>query len=283
MARSRPMKHLGLAVTLAACTAFAADTQKQFRYTAAPGATLNVVGDSGSIAVHPSSGRQVVIVATLHSDKTEVDSSQKGNRIEVQTRFAGKPEASDAKVDYDIQVPADIMLSIRADEGPVRIEKLRGEVTVEADDGDIGISDCSGARIHVRSVKGPVTLSRLSNATVDVTNVGGDVHLDSVSGRKVTINTTKGNIRYAGDFGGGGDYLLNTHSGAIDVALPASASVDMTAHSINGSVEQDFPFQPKPAAGSQATPGRSFAGTSNSGASSVQLRSFSGKIRVKKQ
>jgi hypothetical protein len=29
--------------------------------------------------------------------------------------------------------------------------------------------------------------------------------------------------------------------------------------------------------------GRSFAGTSNSGSSSVELQSFSGKIRVKKQ
>ena len=31
------------------------------------------------------------------------------------------------------------------------------------------------------------------------------------------------------------------------------------------------------------TSGRAFAGTSNSGASSVQLRSYSGTIRVKKQ
>lgn len=283
MARSRPMKHLGLAVTLAACTAFAADTQKQFRYTAAPGATLNVVGDSGSITVRPSGGRQVVIVATLHSDKSEVDSTQKGNRIEVQTRFAGKAEGSDAKVDYDIQVPADIMLSVRSDEGPIRIEKLRGDVMVESDDSEIVVNDCNGAHVHVRSVKGPVTLAKLSNATVEVTSIGGDVHLESVSGRKVTVNTTKGNILYTGDFGGGGDYLLNTHSGAIDVALPPSASVDLTAGSINGSVEQDFPFQPKQVANAHATPGRSFAGTSNSGASSVQLRTFSGKIRVKKQ
>jgi hypothetical protein len=59
--------------------------------------------------------------------------------------------------------------------------------------------------------------------------------------------------------------------------------VDLTARSITGSVENDFPLQAKRHPSFAITQGRSFAGTSNSGASSVQLRSMSGKIRVKKQ
>jgi DUF4097 and DUF4098 domain-containing protein YvlB len=212
-----------------------------------------------------------------------VDSSQKGNRIEVQSRLTGKTEGNEAKIDYDIQVPADIMLSVRSDEGPIHVEKLRSDMTLEADEGEIVLNDCNNAHVHVRSVKGPVTITNLSNGHVEVTSVGGDVQLNAVSGPKVSVNTTKGNIRYTGDFAGGGDYLLNTHSGGIDVSLPPSASVELTARSINGSVEQDFPMEQKPLANSQAASGRSFAGTSNSGASSVQLRSFSGKIRVKKQ
>ena len=86
-----------------------------------------------------------------------------------------------------------------------------------------------------------------------------------------------------GDFGEGGDYMLVNHSGDIDVVLPAFASVDLTARSITGSVENDFPLQQKPHSSFVPSPGRAFAGTSNTGASSVQLRSFSGKIRVKKR
>jgi DUF4097 and DUF4098 domain-containing protein YvlB len=186
-------------------------------------------------------------------------------------------------VDYDVQVPADIMLSVRSDDGPVRIERLHGDMTLEGDEAAVTLIDCSNAHVHVRTVKGPITLTRLANGHVEVTSVGGDVQLDSVSGPKVTVNTTKGTIRYTGDFAGAGDYLLNTHSGNIEVMLPTSASVELSARSITGSVEQDFPMQPAASASHSAASGRSFVGTSNTGASSVQLHSFSGKIRVKKQ
>jgi hypothetical protein len=67
------------------------------------------------------------------------------------------------------------------------------------------------------------------------------------------------------------------------VTFPETASVDLTARSINGSVENDFPFQNKSPMTFSPTQGRSFSGTSNSGSSSVDLESFGGKIRVKKQ
>jgi hypothetical protein len=52
---------------------------------------------------------------------------------------------------------------------------------------------------------------------------------------------------------------------------------------VKGAVENDFPFQKNIHPSFQLSEGRAFAGTSNSGASSVELRTFSGKIRVKKQ
>jgi hypothetical protein len=65
--------------------------------------------------------------------------------------------------------------------------------------------------------------------------------------------------------------------------LPASASVDLSAHSRTGSVENEFPLEAKSHQVNPPVQGRSFAGTSNSGSSSVELQSISGKIRVKKQ
>ncbi len=277
------VKQVGLVVALSACTAFAADVKKQFRYNAGPGATLNVVNMYGPVTVHPSAGRQVVVDATLHSDKVEVDSAQQGNRIEVQSHILGTPNANDARVDYDIQAPADMLLSIRADDGPIHIDRLRSDMSLEGDESEIAVQDCSNARLRIRTVKGPVTLTNISNGYVDVISVSGNVQMNSVTGRKVTASSTKGNIRYAGDFAGGGDYIFNNHSGDIEVLLPTSASVDLSARSVTGSVENDFPLQEKQHTAFRVSPGRSFAGTSNSGASSVQLRSFSGRIRVKKQ
>ncbi len=283
MSAGSRIKKLGLAVTLVACTTFAADTQKEFRYNVGNGATLNVVNEFGTVTVRPSSSRQVVIGATAHSGKVEIDSSQTFNRIEARSHVLGNPSEDEATVDYDIQVPPDVLLTVHNAGGPIRVDKVRGDMTLEGDTSPITVQDSSNAHMHIRTVAGPVTLSNISNGHVEVTSVSGDVLMTSVSGPKVAVNTTKGNILYTGDVAGGGNYSFNTHSGDIDVALPPSASVDLSARSVTGSVQQDFPLRQKTHLAFQPNPGRAFAGTSNKGASSVQLRSFSGKIRVKKQ
>lgn len=107
--------------------------------------------------------------------------------------------------------------------------------------------------------------------------------MENADGRMVTVNTTDAKITYDGDFGDSGDYTFANHSGDIDVTLPASASVDITATSEKGGVSNDFPFHALAHTAIPLTQGRSFAGTANAGSSSVRLRSFSGKIHVKKK
>ena len=271
------------AVALLSSAAFAAGKRQEFRYTVSPGAVVNISNQFGPVEVKGAAGRQVVIVATTHSEKVDVDSSQSGNRIQARTRFVQSAEGPDAQVEYQVAVPQDASVTVRAPSGPISVDNLRGDLTLEGDAAQVNIRDISNGHVHVHTISGPVTVNNL-NGDLEVTTLSGNVQLEAVSGRKVTVNTAKGAIRYKGDFGAGGDYVLVNHSGDIDVSLPASASVDLSARSITGSVENDFPLQQKghPAFAPTAQ-GRSFAGTSNSGASSVQLRSFSGKIRVKKQ
>ncbi len=271
-----------VAVGLLAIAAIAADNRREFRYTVGQGASVTVTNESGPVEVRGSAGRQVVIVATTHSDKVEVDCNQKGNRIQATTHFLQRGVGPD-RVDYQILVPPDTSVIVRAPSGPITAEKMRGDLTLEGDAAAIDVRDVSSAHVHVRTISGAVSLGNISNGHVEVTSLSGSVQLDAVSGPKVSVNTAKGSIRYHGNFGEGGDYMLVNHSGNIDVTLPASASVDLTARSIAGSVENDFPLKQQQHPTSPITSGHSFAGTSNSGASTVQLRSFSGKIRVKKQ
>jgi hypothetical protein len=98
----------------------------------------------------------------------------------------------------------------------------------------------------------------------------------------VQVNSTSGKIRYDGDFGNGGEYYLASHTGEIEASAPNDASIDVTARSVRGKVENDFSLEPK------HTPfviraGSAFAGTMNKAASSVRLFSFSGKIHLKKR
>ena len=264
-------------------SAIAADTHKEFKYTVGPNATVSIVNEYGGISLKPSSGHQVLISATSHSDKVEVDSSQNGNRIEARTHFLQKASDQDGRIDYEVQVPADANVLIRSVNGPLRAENLKSDLTVRGDTASVDIRNIAGAHVHVQTVSGPVTLNNITDGHVEIVSVGGKVQLTSVTGSKVSVNTTSGDIAYDGDFNGGGDYSFSNHSGNIDITLPASSSVDLTARSVTGSVENDFPLQQKAHSAFASTPGRSFAGTSNSGSSSVELRTFNGKIRVKKR
>jgi DUF4097 and DUF4098 domain-containing protein YvlB len=280
---SKEAQWCAITVALLALTAFAADQRKEFRYTVAPGASVRITNESGPVDIRGSSGRQVVIVTTAHSDKVEVDSNQTGNRVDAFTHFLQHADGPDAKVDYQVVVPQDARVTVRAPGGPITAEKLRGDVTLEGDAAQMDVRDVNNAHVHLRTISGPISLSNITNGHVEITTLSGNVRLDSVTGPKVSVNTSKGSIFYNGDFGAAGDYMLVNHSGDIEVTLPSYASVDLSARSISGSVQNDFPLEQSKHPLFPIAQGRSFAGTSNAGASSVQLRSFSGKIRVKKQ
>jgi len=267
-----------LATTICA----SAEIRKEFRFTVGPRATVSVTNQYGRISVKPGSSNQVVVIAILRSDRAEIDQSQSGNRVDIISHLFFEATADTGRVDYEVTVPADASVTLRSSTGPLQAEGLHGDVVLEGSQANIDVRDISDAHVHAKTLNGSVTLSNIHNGHVEVTSVGGDVTLNRVSGPQVQVNSTSGKIRYEGDFGNSGEYYLASHSGDIEASAPNDASIDVTARSVRGTVENDFPLEPK------HTPfvvkaGSAFAGTMNKAASSVRLFSFSGKIHLKKR
>lgn len=277
----------GVTVSLGVAAAHAADNRKEARIDIAPGGNVNVVNAGGSVTLHSAPGHQVVVSYTTHSDKVEVDQGASANkqRVELLTHaLAGqKPTPDEARVDYDIAVPPGVSISVDTVSAPITADGLSGDITLSSETGEMNVRNVAKSHVHLRSMTAPVTLSSVANTRIEIQSSGGAVKLENVTGPRVAVGTGSGNIDYRGDCSGGGDYIMTTHSGAIDLMLPATASVDLTARSSKGSVENEFPLQEATHHSFVPQQGRSFAGTSNSGSSSVELQSFSGKIRVKKQ
>jgi hypothetical protein len=262
--------------------AFSQSAKKEFRYTVAPGANLTLVNLNGPVTVRGTSGRQVLITATLNPGKVTVDSSQQGNRVEVWSQFADQTTAAERRVEYEVSVPTSTNVTVRAASGPIRIERLRSGVVLEGDEAAIHVQDVSNGHVHARTLSGGIVLSNVSGTEIELRSATGDIRLSRVSATGVKVTSTKGNIYYDGEFGLGGSYALFNHSGNIEVSLPETASVDLTARSQKGSVQNEVPMRPKQSTSVPAVAGRTFVGTSHSGSSSVQLTTFSGTIRVKK-
>jgi len=277
-----------LGVTALLCSsAYGLDSHKEFRFDAPSGGVFTLTNSAGSVSLKASSERQLIVAYTTQSNKVEVDQSGTTDhrRIEITTHALPdqKPNDDESRVDFDISIPTGISVTINTATATITAENLSGDISLSSDTGQITAHDLVKSNLQVHTVTGAVTLNNINAGPVEVASSAGAVELTKVNGPKVKIGTGSGNITYNGDCSGMGTYVFTTHSGTINVGLPQTASVDITARSVSGDVQNDFPLSPKSHTSFTPQTGRSFAGTSNSGASSVQLQSFSGKIRVKKQ
>ena len=263
------------------------DSRKEARLDVVPGATLNIVNSYGSVSLRGGSGKQVVVTSVLHSGKVETDQSTTADKrratVIAHALSEQKPTPEEARVDFEITVPSGVTVTVETSTAPISADGLNGDLNFSSDTGQITVRNVARSHVHIRGVTAPVSLTNINLGHVEVTSSGGAVELVDVVGPKVYVGTTSGNISYRGDCSGAGDYNFTTHSGAIDLILPETASFDLSARSATGSVQDDFPLTQKTHTTFVPQAGRSFAGTSNSGSSSVELQSFSGKIRVKKQ
>jgi DUF4097 and DUF4098 domain-containing protein YvlB len=262
-----------------------AETHKEYRFNVGPRAGVSVNNPYGSVSVKPSTGNLVVISAILSSDKVEVDNALVGNRVEIQSHLLPGADAQSGRVDYEILAPADASITLHSSTGSLRAEKLHGDVSLEGAAATVDVRDITNAHVHIKTLNGPVTLTNVQDGHVEIDSLSGNVTLRSVNGPLVQVVSTSGGISYIGDFGDHGDYRFTSHSGDIDAVVPGSTSADVSARSVRGEVHDDIPLQPKQHTSFVLKEGVALWGTMGRAAisSTVVLRSFSGKIHLRKR
>jgi len=262
-----------------------AQTHKEYRFNVGPKAGISVNNPYGSVSVKPSIGNVVVINAILSSDKVEVDNALVGNRVEVQSHLLSGADAQSGRVEYEILAPADASITMHSSSGILRAEKLHGDISLEGAAATVDVRDISNGHVHIKTLNGPVTLTNVQNGHIEVDSLSGNVTLRSVNGSLVQVVSTSGGISYIGDFGDHGDYRFTSHSGDIDAVVPDSTSADVSARSVRGEVHDDIPLQPKEHTSFVLKEGVALWGTMGRAAvsSTVVLRSFSGKIHLRKR
>ena len=262
-----------------------AESRKEFHFAVGPRAGVSVMNPYGSISVKPSLNNTVVVNAILHSDKVEVDNSQTGNRVDIQSHLLAGADADSGRVDYEVLVPADSSVTLHSSTGTLHAEKLHGDVSLEGAGASVDVRDISDAHVHVKTMNGAVNLDNIKNGHVEVDSLSGDVTMRGVNGPLVQVVSTSGRISYMGDFGNSGEYRLTSHSGDIEATIPEWTSADVSARSVRGEVLDDIPLQPKTHTYFPVDKGRAFAGTMGRVAvsSTVVLRTFSGKIHLRKR
>ena len=211
-----------------------------------------------------------------HSDAVGLVNEQHGDRIEL--RSISSRQGTDL-VDYTVLVPVGAFVSLRSSDGTLRAQGLRGDVILEAAAASVEVTDISDAHLHVKTLSGPITLTDIRNSHLDIHSVSGNVTIRNVTGPSVEVNSGSGRISYQGDPGSAGEYMLTSHSGDLEVSIPASVLVDIKARSIKGQSDPEFPiasgFSAPGAQNLLLKPGMTIG-------SRFELRSFRCKILTKR-
>jgi hypothetical protein len=283
-ARANPWRQrlLALAVGLALTAAVvSAETIKKTVLTSANPSFL-LHNHNGRIELQGWDQNQVDIHGESVSDAMEVIITESEQKVSIQVhpkRERLSPQES--RLDFLVRVPRHATVQLDSERGQIVISDLDGSVAVEGISTPVALSRVKG-QISIRTVDAPVEI-KAAEGHIKVDSIGGDLRFADVKGPELIANTNSGSIRYEGDFGEGGTYVLNNYSSPIDILATARASFDITARAVMGAIDSTLSFRPIPlgSAFRRLSPGKFLQGRVNEGASTVTVTSYSGTIRVR--
>ena len=242
------------------------------------GSTLDVQTVSASIEVEAVSGE---LELEAVSGKVRVVGDARSMTIETVSGSVG------------VQGSASTM-HIEAISGSIKLEGDAEELVVETVSGSISLKG-QYSTTKVEAISGTIGLAgstgELAATTVsggiDVERVLEKAQMDSISGRlrliggdmqAAELESVSGSIAYHGGLAQRGVLRASSNSGSIDVTLPRDIDAAFDATSFSGAIHNSF--GPEPQRTSKHGPGRELRFVQGAGAAEVELRSFSGSIRI---
>lgn len=254
--------------------------------TVDPRGRLDLENFQGSVTVDAWDRPAVRIVAD--GPRSVIRIHGDGSSISVRTEQHRGPR----NVDYRLNVPAAMDLSIQGVDTDVTIRGVRAGLQVHTVNGDVTVEGGRGV-VALNSVQGAVSLSggegrgeltSVNDAVVvngfkgdlNVSTVNGEVSLRGVESGNVESTTVNGSITYEGSLRSDGWYRFNTHNGEIGVVVPPGTGATIDVSTFNGDFQADFPVT-----FNQSRSGKKFNFTLGGGGARIDLSAFNGTIRLR--
>jgi hypothetical protein len=274
-------------IAAAAFTLASMVTHTDTTLTVRPGTVLDVSNYGGSVAIS-SWNRNAVHVEADHSRRTNVQIETGPNALQISTNGRYGPAGV---VDFQIEVPVWMSVTVRGPFTDVQVEGTKGGVTVETVRGEVAVTGGSGI-ISLSTVQGSVSLQKANgrmkvssiNEGVSVEDVVGDIDAQTVNG-SVSITravadaieavSVSGDLMFAGNLKRDGQYHFQTHSGDIQLLVPDKTGAYVGVSTFTGEFGTNCPVQL-----TQLKRHKQFQFTLGGGGAQLELESFSGDIQL---
>lgn len=237
--------------------------------------------------------------AKENAAKVNIEVTEEGNVVRIETKYPKSDkfwggESVNVSVDYRVWIPNAAAVKVNNISGDVEAEGLGGPVDLSAISGnvklrkaakgadcntvsgDLEVSDVAG-NVFLKSISGSLT-ANIIKGSIEAETVSGDIELVEVSeASAVRVKALSGEVLYRGRINPQGIYNLKSHSGSVEMFLPADSAFDFEAETFSGSIVTDFEVKVV----GKLSP-KEIQGVVNGGGATVKISSFSGDIKLKK-
>ena len=281
-----------LALVLIPLVAHASNRQKRDGKASADG-TVVISNVCGEVEVEGWDKPTVEVDAELEADDDEVTFETTGSRT---TIAVVDPSGGDVDcAELEVKVPAGSVVEVHTVSAEVEVGGVTGALDLQTVSGSIDVSG-SPSEVEIQTVSGDVTVpavpklevesvsSKLvlggsGNAELDAETVSGGVVVNGGPFRELEVETVSGDIEVEAILTPNARVKLVSHSGDIDLALPAGVSADFELESFSGRIRDEL-------AGHEAVtpkygPGSGLEFELGGGSARIRAETFSGNLTVK--
>jgi DUF4097 and DUF4098 domain-containing protein YvlB len=219
-------------------------------------ADIGLSGVAGQVDVRSTSGD-----VTVQGQPAEVRAGSTSGDVEVDVSSGGRVSAQSTSGDVEVRGTVRQSVNVESVSGDVVVTATTPEVRAESVSGDLRLSGVSG-RVSASTVSGDAVVS------------GDRIEYGS-------FESVSGSLRYTGGVTAGGALDLESHSGDVELVLPAGVSADFEAHTFSGSIQSDFGGEVQRT--SRYGPGREMRLVTGRNGGRVRIQTFSGTVKLRRR
>ena len=280
------------ALLLAAALAGAQTKVDETRPLAATG-TVEVKTIAGSVDVVGWGKDQVQITGMLDQnvERLEIEGDRQNLEISVEVKHGAH---RDMAAELTINVPTGATVELSTVSADLSVKNVAGGAELHSVSGSIKVADRPSS-LEVESVSGDTTVAFAPDRS-DLESVSGDIEIEDGTGNLdasvvsgsitvrggqfdgASLESVSGEIRWKAAIAGRGPFEMESMSGSVAVAVPASIAADFKVTTFSGSISSDL--GPAPERTSKYGPGKELNFTAGSGGPRVSLSSFSGSVKI---
>jgi hypothetical protein len=268
------------------------------RRAVVPNGFMRIFSLSGSVTVIGWDRDSLVVTGTVwepSGDRFAVGVTPKGAKLGLWSDSDAPTKPSHIVV----YVPSRSQVWVKTTSADIRVSKVSGGLDLFSVSGSITIGDAP-REVYAETMGGDVVLDantssariktaggtlRVTGTIADLTavTVSGPINVASANFQRARIESVDGDIRISGAIPRGSGLDVTNHAGAIDLLLPPDATADFAVSLYSGELVDEFGVAKKQVGGSKMKARELVFALGEKPVARVSLRSFKGRIALRKQ